>query len=119
MNFVFSKQRISLPKYVTGAKPYTIDLNKILLKVKGAKSDDIINTSAFLINMILKEEFEFALKKKKTCIFYINPYVSLDTVKNIKKTLPDLGLNVKKFFLVDENELKKIHRHVDQIIKPK
>lgn len=119
MNFVFSRERITLPKYASGQRPYVIDVNKIMTKVKGSKSSDMLNTSAYLINMILQEEFEFALRKKKTCVCYVNPSLSLDTVKNIKKALPGIGIVVKKFFLVDTDELKKIHKHVDQVIKPK
>lgn len=119
MNFVFAKQKVSLPKYATGVRPYTIDVNKILLKVKGSKSEETVNTSAYLINMILQDEFEFALKKKKTCILYINPELSLDVIKNIKRVLPILGMDVKRFFLVDSDEMKRLHKHVDQVIKPK
>lgn len=119
MNFIFSKEKANLPKYATGSRPYVIDVNKILLKIKGSKSEDSVNTSAYLANMILQEEFEFAIKKKKTCIYYINPSVSLETVKNIKKALPSIGIEIKKYYLVDDGDLKKIHKHVDHVIKPK
>lgn len=118
MNFVFSKEKATAPKYILGSKPYVIDTDKIFNKVLKKKSkDDLSNSVVYLVNMILMEEFEFALRKKKSCIFYINASLSLDIVKNIKKLLPSLGIEVKKYFLLDDQELKKIHRHVDQVVK--
>lgn len=119
MNFVFSTERANLPKYASGTKPYTIDVNKILSRMKTGDPEDMVNTSIYLINMILQEEFEFALRKKKTCILYINPSLSYEKIKNIKKALPELGIEVKKYFLVDDDSLKKLHKHVDQVIKPR
>lgn len=119
MNFVFSKEKVNLPKYASGSKPYVIDVNKLLLKIKSSKPDSMENTSIYLMNLVLQEEFEFAVKKRKTCIYYINPNISLDMVKNIKKALPSMDIPIKKYFLVDDDSLKKLHRHVDQVIKPR
>jgi hypothetical protein len=119
MNFVFSKEKVNLPKYASGSKPYIIDVNKLLLKIKNKGPDGLVNTSAYLMNLVLQEEFEFAIKKRKTCIYYINPSISLETVKNIKKALPSMDIEIKKYFLVDDDSLKKLHRHVDQVIKPR
>lgn len=119
MNFVFAKEKFSIPKYASGSRPYVIDVNKILSKLKKPGPDGMLKTSEYLMNMVLKEEFEFSLKKKKTCIYYINPSLTLDVVKNIKKALPGMEIHVKKYFLVDDNSLKSIHRHVDQVLKPR
>jgi hypothetical protein len=116
MNFVFSKEKTVLPKYVSGSKPYVVDINKLLLKIKKGNPDALMNTSIYLVNMLLIGEFEFAAKKRKTCIYYINPSLSIDVVKNIKKVLLDLGIDIKKYFLVDSEGLKKLHKHVDQVI---
>ena len=40
-------------------------------------------------------------------------------VKNIKKALPSMDIHIKKYFLVDVDSLKKLHIHVDQVIKPR
>lgn len=119
MNFVFSTEKVNLPKYASGSKPYVIDVNKLLLKIKNRDPEGMENTSIYLMNLVLQEEFEFALKKRKTCIYYINPSLSLDMVKNIKKALPSMDIVIKKYFLVDDDSLKKLHRHVDQVIKPR
>jgi 3-dehydroquinate synthetase len=117
MNFIFSKEKVPVPKYVSGSKPYIIDVNKILLRIRNRNTDSMQNTSIYLMNMLLHEEFEFALKKKKTSILYVNPSLSLESLKNIKKALPGMGIDVKKYVLVDDESLKKLHRHVDQVIK--
>lgn len=117
MNFVFAREKVNLPKYTTGTKPYVVDVNRLFMKIKPSGSEETINTSIYLMNMILQEEFGFAAKKRKTCIYYINPSLNLDTVKNIKVVLPNLGIEVKKYYLVDDDSLKKIHKHVDQVIK--
>lgn len=119
MNFVFAKERVNIPKYASGTKPYVIDVNKILSKMKKGDSSGMVNTEIYLMNMILQEEFEFSLRKKKTCIYYVNPTLSYETIKNIKKALPGMGIEVKKYFLVDDDSLKKLHKHVDQVIKPR
>ena len=120
MNFIFSKEKTHIPKYASGSKPYVIDTDKIFNKVLKKKSkDDLANSVIYLANMILMEEFEFALKKKKTSIFYINSSISLDLIKNIKKLMPSIGIEVKKYFLLDDSEFKKLHKHVDQVIKIK
>jgi hypothetical protein len=119
MNLIFSKERLNIPKYASGSKPYVIDVNKILLKLKKNSEDNLENTSVYLMNMVLREEFEYAKKKKKTSIYYINPSITVDLIKNIKRALGDLEIEVKKCFLVDNDSLKKIHKHVDQIIKIK
>lgn len=116
MNFVFSKEKNTVPKYALGSKPYVIDINKLLLKVNKGNANGLMNTSIYLMNMVLREEFKFAMKKRKTCIYYINPSLSLDIVKNIKKVLPELEIEIKKYFLVDDDSLKKLHKHVDQVI---
>jgi hypothetical protein len=119
MNFVFSREKVNLPKYASGSKPYVIDVNKLLLRIKNRDTDGMVNTSIYLMNLVLQEEFEFAIKKRKTCIYYINPSISLDTIKNIKKALPSMDITIKKYFLVDDDSLKKLHKHVDQVIKPR
>ena len=119
MNFVFSKEKVNLPKYVSGPKPYVIDVNKLLLKIRNRNPDSMEKTSIYLMNLVLQEEFEFAVKKRKTCIYYINPSGCLDMVKNIKKALPSMDIHIKKYFLVDVDSLKKLHIHVDQVIKPR
>jgi hypothetical protein len=119
MNFVFAKEKSAIPKYAAGSKPYVIDITKILSKIKKTSQDGMMNTSIYLMNMVLQEEFQFSLKKKKSCIYYINPSLSLDVVKNIKKALPSMDIAIKKYFLVDDGSLKKIHKHVDQVIKPR
>jgi hypothetical protein len=119
MNFVFARERVNIPKYALGINPYVIDVNKILSKMKGTDSPIMINSKIYLMNMILQEEFEFSMRKKKTCIYYVNPHLSHETIKNIKKALLSLGIEVKKYFLVDDDSLKKLHKHVDRVIKPR
>lgn len=120
MNFIFSKEKVQAPKYAIGTKPYIIDTDKIFNKILKRKSkDDLSNSVIYLANMVLMEEFEFALKKKKSSIIYINSSLSLELIKNIKKLLPSIGIEVKKYFLVDDMESKKLHKHVDQVIKNK
>lgn len=119
MNVVFSKEKVVLPKYVTGSKPYVIDINKLLLKIKNRDPEGMMNTSIYLMNLVLRQEFEFAVKKRKTCIHYINPSLSMDVVKNVKNELFSMEAPTKKYFLVDDDSLKKLHRHVDQVIKPR
>lgn len=119
MNFVFATYRSNVPKYVSGSKPYVIDVTKILSKMKRTSSDDTMNAKIYLMNMILQEEFEFSLRKKKTCIYYVNPSLTYDIIKNIKKALPTMGIEIKKYFLVDDDSLKKLHKYVDQVVKPR
>lgn len=119
MNLVFATHRSNIPKYVSGSKPYVIDVTKILSKMKNSKSEENLNAKAYLMNMILQEEFEFSLRKKKTCIYYINPSITYETIKNIKKALPSMGIEIKKYFLVDDDSLKKLHKYVDQVVKPR
>ena len=119
MNVIFSKERVNIPKYASGAKPYVIDVHKLLNKMGKQGNTDLLNTSVYLMNMVLRQEFETSIKKKRTCIYYINENLSLDVIKNIKKALDDLEIQVKKYFLVDNDSLKKLHKHVDQVIKPR
>jgi len=119
MNLIFSKEKSNAPKYATGSKPYVIDVNKILLRLKKNSDGQMENTSVYLMNLILKEEFEFAKKKKKSSIQYINPSISVELVKNIKKELLSLEIEIKKSFLLDNDSLKRLHKHVDQVIKIK
>lgn len=119
MNFVFAREKTNIPKYASGSRPYVIDISKILSRMKKSSPDGMLNTSIYLMNLVLQEEFQFAIKKKKTCIHYVNPTISVETVKNIKKALPSMDITVKKYYLVDDDSLKKLHKHVDQVIKPR
>lgn len=119
MNFVFAKEKFGIPKYASGSRPYVIDVNKIMSKLKKPGPDGMLKTSEYLMNMVLREEFEFSMKKKKTCIYYINPSLNLDVIKNIKKALPSMEISIKKYFLVDDGLPKTFHRHVDQVLKPR
>lgn len=117
MNFVFSKIRCQLPKYAVGERPHVINIAKVLSNIDSKNTTEGTVARAYIINMLMENEFRIAAKKRKSCIVYINSSLDKDLILNIKSHLEEIDISVGKFFLVDTGHMEKCHHLVDGVIK--
>lgn len=117
MNFVFSKIRCQLPKYAVGEKPHVINIAKILSNLDSKGSNEGSAAHAYIINMLMENEFRVADKKRKSCIVYVNSSLNRDLILNIMNHLQEIDIHIGKFFLVDNGYMDDCHNIVDGVIK--